>query len=335
MLKLLDAPPDHQREIAAGAAQRVLLNPDTDMVASRPVGRRVGDDVVSVVRSAVVAGHRLRIHYSARRRSRRGERSTRSVSSQSVTGLICSPRTAARTAPTGCRGCSQPRNSPKRPNAPTTSISMMCGVNVASSSSTSGPFVLRGGSAQRRIRQCGLAVHPRQMKTQTGGGTSRRPTTSTATSARVRPSGSRLSGRMPCRRAHTPGWSTTSTTVSPGGCSRCTSPRPGCRFPASASSPPSTPQLGAAGGSARGDRQHGGREVHAEHRPRAPSLASLSLTATLLRGPGRSRDAADPCAVDKFGEFGSDGGLLDQVMANPVDGVGRDGPSQQHPPPTH
>lgn len=66
MLKLLDALPDQQREVAAGAAQRVLLNPDTDLVASRPVERRAGDDVVSVVRSAVVAGHRLRIHYSAR-----------------------------------------------------------------------------------------------------------------------------------------------------------------------------------------------------------------------------------------------------------------------------
>lgn len=65
MLKLVDALPDGQHATASGAAQRVLIEPDTDLLARRQDAEELADDAVGEVRRAVFAGHKLRIHYAA------------------------------------------------------------------------------------------------------------------------------------------------------------------------------------------------------------------------------------------------------------------------------
>ncbi|MEH0541727.1 WYL domain-containing protein [Streptomyces sp. B21-105] len=65
MRKVVDALPESHRATAAGAAQRVLIDPETDLLARRLVAEEVPDTVVTEVRRAVFAGHRLRIHYAA------------------------------------------------------------------------------------------------------------------------------------------------------------------------------------------------------------------------------------------------------------------------------
>ncbi|XMA39301.1 WYL domain-containing protein [Streptomyces albogriseolus] len=65
VLKVVDALPEGLRETAAGAAQRLLIDPETDLL-SRPVNPdEVPDPVATQVRRAVFDGHRLRIHYAA------------------------------------------------------------------------------------------------------------------------------------------------------------------------------------------------------------------------------------------------------------------------------
>lgn len=65
MLKVVDALPEGHRDIAAGAARRLLIDPETDLLSRRLVAEEVPDAVVSEVRRAVFAGHRLRLHYAA------------------------------------------------------------------------------------------------------------------------------------------------------------------------------------------------------------------------------------------------------------------------------
>jgi predicted DNA-binding transcriptional regulator YafY len=65
MLKVVDALPEGHRDMAAGAAQRLLVDPETDLLSRRLVTEEVPDAVVAEVRRAVFAGHRLRIHYAA------------------------------------------------------------------------------------------------------------------------------------------------------------------------------------------------------------------------------------------------------------------------------
>ncbi|MFF5519530.1 helix-turn-helix transcriptional regulator [Streptomyces coeruleorubidus] len=65
MLKVVDALPESYRATAAGAAQRVLIDPETDLLARRLVAEEVPDAIVTEVRRAVFAGHKLRIHYAA------------------------------------------------------------------------------------------------------------------------------------------------------------------------------------------------------------------------------------------------------------------------------
>lgn len=65
MLKVIDALPDSYRETAAGAAERLLIDPETDLLSRRPVSEEVPDAIVAEVLRAVFAGHRLRIHYAA------------------------------------------------------------------------------------------------------------------------------------------------------------------------------------------------------------------------------------------------------------------------------
>ncbi|MEU0513246.1 WYL domain-containing protein [Amycolatopsis sp. NPDC006125] len=65
MLKVVDALPEGHREIAAGAAERLLIDPETDLLARRVAEEEVPGAVVAEVRRAVLAGHKLRIHYVA------------------------------------------------------------------------------------------------------------------------------------------------------------------------------------------------------------------------------------------------------------------------------
>ncbi|MFE5681378.1 helix-turn-helix transcriptional regulator [Streptomyces erythrochromogenes] len=65
MRKVVDALPEGQRATAAGAARRLLIDPETDALARRLVTEELPDAVVTEVRRAVFAGHRLRIRYAA------------------------------------------------------------------------------------------------------------------------------------------------------------------------------------------------------------------------------------------------------------------------------
>jgi predicted DNA-binding transcriptional regulator YafY len=65
MLKVVDALPEGHRDVAAGAAQRLLIDPEIDLLSRRQVAEEVPDAVVAEVRRAVFAGHKLRIHYAA------------------------------------------------------------------------------------------------------------------------------------------------------------------------------------------------------------------------------------------------------------------------------
>ncbi|QNG17741.1 WYL domain-containing protein [Rhodococcus triatomae] len=65
MLKVVDALPESYRNTAAGAAQRLLIDPETDLLARRSVAEEVPDTIVAEVRRAVFAGHKLRIRYAA------------------------------------------------------------------------------------------------------------------------------------------------------------------------------------------------------------------------------------------------------------------------------
>ncbi|MGW6916367.1 helix-turn-helix transcriptional regulator [Kitasatospora sp. NPDC054939] len=65
MLKVVDALPEDYRTTATGAARRLLIDPETDLLARRVVPEELPDAVVSEVRRAVLAGHKLRIRYAA------------------------------------------------------------------------------------------------------------------------------------------------------------------------------------------------------------------------------------------------------------------------------
>ncbi len=65
MRKVVDALPEGDRATAAGAAQRLLIDPETDLLSRRPAVEEVPDTVVAAIRRAVFAGHRLRIRYAA------------------------------------------------------------------------------------------------------------------------------------------------------------------------------------------------------------------------------------------------------------------------------
>lgn len=65
MRKVVDALPDSHKSTNTGATQRLLVDPKTDLLARRVVDEDVPDSVVDDVRRAVVAGHKLRIHYAA------------------------------------------------------------------------------------------------------------------------------------------------------------------------------------------------------------------------------------------------------------------------------
>jgi predicted DNA-binding transcriptional regulator YafY len=65
MLKVVDALPESYRDTAAGAAERLLIDPETDLLSRRLVAEEVPDAVAAEVLRAVFAGHKLEIHYAA------------------------------------------------------------------------------------------------------------------------------------------------------------------------------------------------------------------------------------------------------------------------------
>lgn len=65
MLKVVDALPESYRDTAADAAERLLIDPETDLLSRRLVAEEAPDAIVAEVLRAVLAGHKLRIHYAA------------------------------------------------------------------------------------------------------------------------------------------------------------------------------------------------------------------------------------------------------------------------------
>ncbi|MEJ7743465.1 MAG: WYL domain-containing protein [Nocardioidaceae bacterium] len=65
MRKVVDALPESHRATASDAAERLLVDPETDLLSRRLVTEEVPDTTMIEVRRAVLAGHKLRIHYAA------------------------------------------------------------------------------------------------------------------------------------------------------------------------------------------------------------------------------------------------------------------------------
>ncbi|MFF8847555.1 helix-turn-helix transcriptional regulator [Streptomyces sp. NPDC015127] len=63
--KVVDALPESHRATASDAAQRFLVEPETDLLSRRPVTEEVPGTTMNEIRRAVLAGHKLRIHYAA------------------------------------------------------------------------------------------------------------------------------------------------------------------------------------------------------------------------------------------------------------------------------
>ncbi|MGC5015061.1 helix-turn-helix transcriptional regulator [Streptosporangium sp. DT93] len=64
MLKVVDALPESYRDTAAGAAERLLVDPETDLLSRRTAVEEAPGAAVAEVLRAVLAGRRLRIHYA-------------------------------------------------------------------------------------------------------------------------------------------------------------------------------------------------------------------------------------------------------------------------------
>ncbi|OEJ30425.1 helix-turn-helix transcriptional regulator [Streptomyces subrutilus] len=71
MRKVVDALPESHRASAGDAAQRFLVDPETDLLSRRLVTEEVPGSTMIEVRRAVLAGHKLRIHYAATGRAPR------------------------------------------------------------------------------------------------------------------------------------------------------------------------------------------------------------------------------------------------------------------------
>lgn len=65
MRKVVDALPESHRATASDAAQRFLVDPESDLLSRRLGADEVPDTTMIEVRRAVLAGHKLRIHYAA------------------------------------------------------------------------------------------------------------------------------------------------------------------------------------------------------------------------------------------------------------------------------
>ncbi|GIG89154.1 helix-turn-helix transcriptional regulator [Plantactinospora endophytica] len=65
MRKVFDALPESHRDTATGAARRLLVDPETDLLSRRLTTEEIPDAILSEIRRAVLGGHKLRIHYEA------------------------------------------------------------------------------------------------------------------------------------------------------------------------------------------------------------------------------------------------------------------------------
>lgn len=65
MRKVVDALPESARVTANDAARRILVEPETDLLSRRRQTEEVARTTMSEVRRAVLAGRKLRIHYTA------------------------------------------------------------------------------------------------------------------------------------------------------------------------------------------------------------------------------------------------------------------------------
>ncbi|MET9027837.1 WYL domain-containing protein [Nocardia sp. NPDC004168] len=65
MLKVIDALPESYRDTAADVAERLLVDPQTDLLSRRLIAEEVPYTISAEIRRAVFAGHKLRIHYAA------------------------------------------------------------------------------------------------------------------------------------------------------------------------------------------------------------------------------------------------------------------------------
>jgi predicted DNA-binding transcriptional regulator YafY len=65
MRKVVDALPEDHRATVGDAARRLLVDPETDLLARRRVTEEVPGPPMAEVRRAVLAGRKLRLHYAA------------------------------------------------------------------------------------------------------------------------------------------------------------------------------------------------------------------------------------------------------------------------------
>ncbi|MCX4666984.1 WYL domain-containing protein [Streptomyces sp. NBC_01381] len=65
MRKVVDALPEGHRATASDAVQRFLVDPETDLLSRRQATEAPDTTTMFEVRRAVLAGHKLRIHYAA------------------------------------------------------------------------------------------------------------------------------------------------------------------------------------------------------------------------------------------------------------------------------
>ncbi|KJK38165.1 DeoR faimly transcriptional regulator [Streptomyces variegatus] len=65
MRKVVDALPESHQATANDAARRFLVEPETDLLSRRVAPEEVPDTTMFEIRRAVLAGHKLRIHYAA------------------------------------------------------------------------------------------------------------------------------------------------------------------------------------------------------------------------------------------------------------------------------
>jgi predicted DNA-binding transcriptional regulator YafY len=65
MRKVVDALPESSQIAAADAAQRILVDPEADLLSRRRGSESIPSAIMVEVRRAVLTGHKLRIHYAA------------------------------------------------------------------------------------------------------------------------------------------------------------------------------------------------------------------------------------------------------------------------------
>ncbi|GAA4548243.1 helix-turn-helix transcriptional regulator [Streptomyces collinus] len=65
MRKVVDALPESHQTTASHAARRFLVEPETDLLSRRAVTDEIPEATMVEIRRAVLAGHKLRVHYAA------------------------------------------------------------------------------------------------------------------------------------------------------------------------------------------------------------------------------------------------------------------------------